>query len=396
MEANRPIDLLTITDQLTKAAALDKAGGTAYLASIVDQIHTAANIQNYARIVREKSTLREVIGRSTQIVQEAYEEGEQVDEFLDRIEHIIFDISEKRASNSLMPLSEVVREGFKIIEKIYDSKDVVAGTPTGYHELDKLLTGLQNSDLMIIAGRPSMGKTAFALNIAQNIAIRAHKPVAIFSLEMSRVQLAMRMLCSEARVDSSKLRTGGSLTEEDWIRLTRAAGELSDAQVFIDDTAQVSALEMRAKARRLKASRGLGLVIVDYLQLMRSHSARSESREREISEISRSLKAMAKELDVPVIALSQLNRAVETRENKRPMMVDLRESGAIEQDADVIAFIYRDEVYNPETQEQGVAEIIIGKHRNGPTGTAKLAFLNNYTRFENLEYRFSGSPQDGA
>jgi replicative DNA helicase len=347
------------------------------------------NVQNYAGIVREKSTLREVISKSTKIIQEAFDEGDQVDEFLDRIEHVIFEISEKRSGNSLIPLSEVVKEGFKTIERYYDSPDAMGGTPTGFHELDKLLSGLQPSDLLIIAARPSMGKTAFALNIAQNVAIRSKVPVAIFSLEMSRAQLAMRMLCSEGRVDSAKLR-GGGLTDEDWIRLTRAAGELSEAPVYIDDTAQVSALEMRAKCRRLKASRGLGLVIVDYMQLMRGHG-RIESREREISEISRSLKAMAKELNVPVIALSQLNRAVESRDNKRPMMVDLRESGAIEQDADVITFIYRDEVYNAESPELGVAEIIIGKHRNGPTGTAKLAFLNKYTRFENLEYRYNES-----
>jgi replicative DNA helicase len=388
-EQSRPIDLLTVTDQLTKNGKLELVGGAGYLSSLADNVHTSVNVQNYAGIVREKSTLREVISKSTKIIQEAFDEGDQVDEFLDRIEHVIFEISEKRSGNSLIPLSEVVKEGFKTIERYYDSPDAMGGTPTGFHELDKLLSGLQPSDLLIIAARPSMGKTAFALNIAQNVAIRSKVPVAIFSLEMSRAQLAMRMLCSEGRVDSAKLR-GGGLTDEDWIRLTRAAGELSEAPVYIDDTAQVSALEMRAKCRRLKASRGLGLVIVDYMQLMRGHG-RIESREREISEISRSLKAMAKELNVPVIALSQLNRAVESRDNKRPMMVDLRESGAIEQDADVITFIYRDEVYNAESPELGVAEIIIGKHRNGPTGTAKLAFLNKYTRFENLEYRYNES-----
>ena len=381
---NQPIDLLTVSDQLKKSNHLESIGGAAYLARLVDVVHTAVNIGNYANLVREKATLRDIIQKSTQIINEAYDETEEIEVFLDQIEKVIFEISEKRTDNHLAPLADVVQEGFRTIEQLYDSADSVSGLRCGFHELDKMLSGLQKADLVIVAGRPSMGKTAFTLNMAQNVGLRGKKPVAIFSLEMSRAQLAMRMLCSEGRIDSNKLRSG-QLTEQDWIRLTRAAGELSDAPIYIDDTAQLSVLEMRAKARRLKARHGLDLIIVDYLQLMRGHG-KVESREREISDISRALKGMAKELDVPVIALSQLNRAVEARQDKRPMMVDLRESGAIEQDADVISFIYRDEVYNEESPDTGIAEIIVGKHRNGPTGTVKLAFLKHYTRFENLEY----------
>ncbi len=389
-EKSQPIDLLTLTESLQKEGKLDVVGGAATLSTLVDNVHTAANIANYASIIREKATLRELITKSSAIAEEAYSAGDQVDDFLDRVEKVIFEIGEKRALTSLTPLSDVVREGFQKIEQLSDKGHTLSGLATGYAELDNLLSGLQAGDLIIVAARPSMGKTALALNIAQNVAIREKTAVAIFSLEMNRTQLAMRMLCSEGRVDSTKLRRGG-LTEEDWIRLTRAAGELSDAAIFIDDSAQISALEMRAKARRLKANKGLGLIIVDYLQLMRS-SFRGDNREREISEISRSLKAMAKELDIPVVALSQLNRAVESRQDKRPMMVDLRESGAIEQDADVITFIYRDEVYNPESLEGSKAEIIVGKHRNGPTGVVALSFLKQYTRFESHEYGHEHAP----
>jgi replicative DNA helicase len=383
-EKNEPVDLITLSNALRDKNLLDPAGGTAYLASLVDNIPSAANVANYARIVKEKSILRGLIGSATDIITSCYETGSDVDQVLDKAEHSIFEISENKVRPSFYPIREIVKDSFRSIEDLYARKELITGVPTGFEKVDDLTSGLQKSELIIIAGRPSMGKTAFALNIAQFASLEGQTPVAIFSLEMSKEQLAFRLLSSEAKVDSQRLRKG-FLGETDWPKLTTAAGRLSEAPLFIDDTPAITVLEMKAKSRRLKADQGLGLIVVDYIQLMRGGSYR-DSREQEISEISRSLKALAKELKVPIIALSQLNRKVEDRTNRRPQMADLRESGAIEQDADVIAFIYRDEVYNKseDNPEKGTAEIIIGKQRNGPTGTVKLAFLEKFTSFENL------------
>ncbi len=385
-EKNEPVDIITLSDTLKNRKMLDAVGGTAYLASLVDNVPSAANVANYAKIVKEKAILRGLIGSATQIINSCYESGTDVDEVLDQAEHSIFEISENKVRPSFSELRDIVKTSFKSIESLYSRKELITGVPTGFDKLDDLTSGLQNSDLIIIAGRPSMGKTAFALNIAQHAALDAQMTVAVFSLEMSKEQLAFRLLASEARVDSQRLRKG-FLGETDWPKLTAAAGRLSDAKLYIDDTAAISVLEMKAKSRRLKADKNLGLIVVDYIQLMRGTGGSRDSREQEISEISRSLKALAKELRVPVIALSQLNRQVESRTNRRPQMADLRESGAIEQDADVIAFIYRDEVYNKsdDNPDKGTAEIIVAKQRNGPTDTVKLAFLDKFTRFENLD-----------
>jgi len=383
-EKNEPVDLITLSSALKDKNMLDSVGGTTYLASLVDSVPSAANIVHYAKIVKEKAVLRGLIGSATEIINSCYDTGSDVDEVLDKAEHSIFEISENKVRPSFSPIREIVKDSFRSIEDLFARKQLITGVPTGFEKMDDLTSGLQKSELIIIAGRPSMGKTAFALNIAQYAAMEEQIPAAIFSLEMSKEQLAFRLLSSEAKVDSQRLRKG-FLGETDWPKLTTAAGRLSEAPIFIDDTPGITVLEMKAKSRRLKADQGLGLIIVDYIQLMRTGSYR-ESREQEISEISRYLKALAKELRVPVIALSQLNRKVEERPNRRPQMADLRESGAIEQDADVIAFIYRDEVYNKsdDNPDKGIAEIIIAKQRNGPTGTVKLAFLEKFTSFENL------------
>ena len=381
---NEPCDLITLSNIIKDQKRMEQVGGTAYLASLVDNVASSANIAYYAKIIKEKSILRRLIGSATEILNKSYDASVDVDRILDEAEHAIFEISENKIRPSFYPIRDIIKDSFKTIERLYAKKELITGVATGFDKLDDLTSGLQNSDLIIIAGRPSMGKTAFALNIAQYAALEMGVPVAIFSLEMAREQLATRMLASEARVDSQRLRKG-FLGETDWPKLTTAAGRLSDAPIYIDDTPAITVIEMKAKSRRLKAEAGLGLIVLDYLQLMRG-SVYKDSREQEISEISRSLKALAKELSLPVIALSQLNRKVEDRTNRRPQMADLRESGAIEQDADVIAFIYRDEVYNrsEDNPEKGIAEIIIGKQRNGPTGIVKLAFQEKYTRFENL------------
>jgi replicative DNA helicase len=381
-ERNEPADLITLSEVLKKREDFEAVGGIEYLNSLVNSVPTAANIIYYAKIIKEKSMLRKLINRATEIISQGYADSGDVDEFLDRAERSIFEISEDRVRPSFYPIKDIIKSSFKTIEKLYEKRQLITGVATGFTKLDELTSGLQPSDLIIVAGRPSMGKTTFALNIAQHAAIQGGIPSAIFSLEMAKEQLALRMLCSEAKVDAHRLR-GGFLSEADWPKLTRAAGNLSEAPIFIDDTPGLTALEMRAKSRRLKAERKLGLVIVDYLQLMRGR-ADSDTREQEISDISRSLKALAKELTVPVIALSQLNRRVEERGDKRPQLADLRESGAIEQDADVIIFLYREEIYNRSENNRGKAEIIIGKQRNGPTDKFELAFLDKYTCFENL------------
>ncbi|UCC66090.1 MAG: replicative DNA helicase [Deltaproteobacteria bacterium] len=381
-ERNEPLDLITLTNELKKTKELEEIGGASYLASLVDSVPTAANIVYYAKIVKEKSILRKLISTATEIVTQSYQEGKEIEDFLDEAEQAIFRISEHRVKPAFLPIKEIVKESFKVIEKLYEKKELITGVPSGFKDLDRKTAGFQCADLIIVAGRPSMGKTALCLNIAQYAAINSQVPAAIFSLEMSKEQLAIRMLCSEARVDSSRLRSG-FLSESDWPKLTMAAGVLSDAPIFIDDTPAISLLELRAKARRLKSDRGLGLVIVDYLQLMRGRSG-VERREQEISEISRSLKALAKELNIPVIAISQLSRKAEDRPGRRPQLSDLRESGAIEQDADVIIFLYRDEVYNPDSDRKGLAEVIIGKQRNGPTGKVELTFVSEHTTFKDL------------
>ena len=383
-ENNEPVDLITLTNALKNKNQLDEIRGVSYLTSLVDSIPTTANISYYAKIVKEKSILRRLINKTAEIASMSYDSTGDVDEVLDQAERAIFEISENKIKPSFYPIKEMIKHSFKAIERLYEKKELITGVPTGFEGIDRFTSGFQLSDLIIIAGRPSMGKTSLALNIAQYAAIETNVPVGIFSLEMSKEQLSLRMLCSEAKVDAQRLRTG-FLSESDWPKLTRAVGSLSEAPIFVDDTPALSVLEMRAKARRLKREKGLGLIIVDYLQLMRGR-VNVERREQEISEISRSLKALAKELNLPVVALSQLNRRVEDRHDRRPQLADLRESGAIEQDADVIIFIYRDEIYNKseDNENKGTAEIIIGKQRNGPIGMTKLAFIDKFATFENL------------
>ena len=382
-DRGEPQDLVTVTSLLNDLNKLEAAGGAAYLASLTSIVPVTANIASYGRIIRQKSILRNLINTSTDIANRCYEEQDDIDLLVDQAEQSIFDIAGKKSSNDFNPLKQIIPNSFSKIEQLYKRKELITGVPTGYYELDKMTAGLQESDLIVLAGRPSMGKTSLALNIAQHAALVEKIGVGIFSLEMSKEQLAMRLLSSVGHIDSQKIRTG-RLQSEDWPHLTRAVGMLSDAPIHIDDTPALSILEMRSKVRRLASQHDIGLILIDYLQLMQGRS--SENRTQEISEISRSLKALAKEHNVPVLALSQLNRSLESRTDKRPMMADLRESGAIEQDADVICFIYRDEVYNKaeDNPEKGIAEIIIGKQRNGPTGTSRLFFKKEYTMFENL------------
>ena len=382
-EKNEPQDLITVTNLLSDRNQLDAIGGPAYLSNLTDIVPVAANIIYYAQIIRTKSILRRLIQTCTEIASRCYEEQDDIDGLVDDAEQTIFEISRSKSNQDFQALSKIIPETFKRIEKLAEKKELITGVPTGYDDLDRITAGLQPSDLIIVAGRPSMGKTALAMNIVQNASIFHKTPVAIFSLEMSKEQLGMRMLCSVSRVDSQDLRTG-FIRDPDWPKLARATGILSEAPIFIDDTPAIGVLEMRAKSRRLKTEHNIGLIVVDYLQLMRGR-LNAERREQEISEISRSLKAMAKELNVPVVALSQLNRSLESRPNKRPQLSDLRESGAIEQDADVICFLYRDEIYNKseDNPRRGIAEVIIGKQRNGPTGTVELTFIDKFTTFEN-------------
>ena len=381
-----PVDLITLTEILQNKEQLEDIGGASYLTSLADAIPSAVHVDSYAHIVREKSILRRLINRTTEITSKSYNFSGDAEDLLDEAEKAIFEISEAKINPLVYPLSDVIKDSFGTIEQLYDRKERVIGVPSGFTQLDKLTSGFQNSDLVIIAGRPSMGKTALALNIARNAAVDHEVPVVIFSLEMSRHQLAIRLLCSEARVDSNKVRTG-FFGEREWAKLTAAAGTLSEAPIFIDDSPTISVLQVRAKARRLKSEKGLGLIVVDYLQLMKGREG-SERREQEISEISRSLKALAKELDLPVIAISQLNRRPEGRDDKKPVLADLRESGAIEQDADVICFIFREEMYEENSKHKGIAEILLRKHRNGPTGSVPLKFFTEYTRFEDLALGF--------
>ena len=383
---NEPVDLVTLTNALKERGHLEEIGGATYLATLVDTVPLAVNAKHYAKIVHDKASLRSLIEKANKIAKECFEDRGNVDEIIDFAESSIFEISKDKHKQSFFLISEIIDSNIETLEERQGNKTLVTGVPTGFTRLDNLTSGLQKSELIILAARPSMGKTALALNIARNAAVDANVPVAIFSLEMSKEQLSMRMLCSEARIDSSRLR-GGFFSMEDWRKLTDAAGVLSDASIFIDDSPDISAMGIRAKARRLKMEKDIGLVIIDYLQLMKGRMS-AERRDLEISEISRSLKALAKELDVPVMALSQLNRMLEQRNDKQPRLSDLRESGALEQDADVVAFIYRDEIYNSDENnpKKGTANILIRKNRNGPTGEATLTFLDSYTRFENLAF----------
>jgi replicative DNA helicase len=396
-EKSEPIDLITLTDNMKRQEELDAVGGVSYLSSLVNMVPTAANIKYHSKIIREKGLLRNLLRSATEIASRVYEDNLEAEELVDYAERSIFDISDKRIKASFVTLKEVIKGSFEMIEHLYDKKETVTGVPSGFKDLDNLTTGFQKGDLIVVGGRPSMGKTAFALNVAQHVGLESRESVAIFSLEMAKEQLAFRMLCSEAMVNSSSIRKG-FIQKEDWHKLTAAASRLTGAPIFIDDSSGITVLELRAKARRLKREHGLSLVIVDYLQLMRSRGS-FERREQEISDISRSLKALAKELSVPVIAVSQLNRSVEQRRPPTPILADLRESGAIEQDADVILFLYRDEVYNRDTPaNKGEAEIIIAKQRNGPTGIVKLAFNSNCTRFlsrvSDREYSVSSEEEE--
>ncbi len=385
-EKNEPQDIITVTNILKDRNLLDGIGGPAYLANLTDIVPVAANIVYYAKIIRNKSVLRRLIQTCTEIASRCFDEQDDIDSLVDDAEQTIFEISRSKSSQHFQSLATIIPETFKKVEKLAERKELITGVPTGYDDLDKITSGLQPSDLIILAGRPSMGKTALAMNIAQNAAIFNKVPVAVFSLEMSKEQLGMRMLCSVSRVDSQDIRSG-YIKDSDWPKLARATGILSEAPIYIDDSPALGVLEMRAKSRRLKSEHNIGLVVVDYLQLMRGRS-NAERREQEISEISRSLKAMAKELDLPVVALSQLNRSLESRPNKRPQLSDLRESGAIEQDADLICFLYRDEIYNKseDNPRRGIAEVIVGKQRNGPTGTVDLTFIDKFTTFENYTH----------
>ncbi len=387
-ERSEAIDYLTIEDSLKARGHLDAVGGPTYIAALTDSVPSLANIETYARIVADKAVARRLIHASSEILRAGFQETDNLDEYLSQAEQLIFNVVQRRSDGKVVPLKDLIRQSFDTIEKLYERKDLYTGVPTGFKLLDQKTSGLQPADLIILAARPSMGKTSLALNIAQNAAMKTKVPTLFFSLEMSKESLAMRLLCAEARVDYHALRQG-FLGDSEWSRLARAAGLLSEAPLYIDDTAGIRVLEMRARARRLQAelrkqNLDLGLICMDYLQLASAPTSRMDSREREISEISRGLKGLAKEMQVPVLALSQLSRKVESRESKRPQLSDLRESGAIEQDADVIMFIYRDEFYNENTEEKGVAEVIIGKQRNGPTGTVRLQFSKEYTRFENL------------
>ena len=377
-----PVDLITVSEELKQRGMLDKVGGVAYLTQLANFVPTAANVGHYANIVAEKSLLRSIISVATNIVKMGYEGSEEVDVILDRAEKDIFEISRKRNVKGFVSLRSILVETFERIEKLYESKGGVTGLPTGYPDFDRMTAGLQPSDLIILAARPSMGKTTFALNLGSYAAVELKIPAIIFSLEMSKEQLALKLLCSEAGVDNQRIRTG-TLRDDDWPKLSHALGRLSDAMLFIDDTPGISALEIRAKTRRIKAEHGLGLVIIDYLQLMGSRS-KSENRQQEVSEISRSLKALARELDVPVIALSQLSRAVEQRADKKPGLADLRESGSLEQDADIVGFLYREDYYNPETDRKNITELIIAKQRNGPVGSVDFFFQKEFSKFQSL------------
>ena len=384
---SEPIHIITLKDELESMDKFEQVGGYEYLASLPDKVPTTANVQKYIKIVEEKAILRKLIKTANEIIELGYDPAEDVEDIMDNAEKKIFDIMQSKNQKGYTPIKDVLVESFTKLEELYNRKQHITGVPTGFVELDYKTAGLHGSELILVAARPAMGKTAFALNIATNAALRGNAPVAIFSLEMSKDQLVNRILCSEAMVDSNKVRTG-KLEEDDWVKLAGAIGPLSESEIYIDDTPGISVMEIRTKCRKLKMEKNIGLVVIDYLQLVQGSNKRQASREQEISEISRSLKILAKEINVPVIALSQLSRAVEQRPDHRPMLSDLRESGAIEQDADIVMFLYRDDYYNKESEKKDIAEVIIAKQRGGQTGTVELLWMGNYTKFVNLEKRF--------
>ena len=379
-----PIDIITLKSELSSMGKLEAVGGLEYIAQLPDKVPTTANVERYVKIVEEKSMLRNLVKTANEIINLGYDETENVEDIMDVAEKKIFDVMQRKNSKGYTPIKDILIDSFTQLENLYNQKGSITGVPSGFVELDRKTAGLHGSELILIAARPAMGKTAFALNIGTYAATRAGCPVAIFSLEMSKEQLANRILCSEALVDSNKVRTG-ELEDEEWGKLAQTSGELSTAEIYVDDTPGISVMEIRAKCRKLKLEKNIGLVIIDYLQLIQGSGKRGASREQEIAEISRSLKILAKELNVPVIALSQLSRAVEGRPDHRPMLSDLRESGSIEQDADIVMFLYRDDYYNENSEKKNIAEVIIAKQRSGSTGTVELAWLGNYTKFANLE-----------
>ncbi|MEV5030019.1 replicative DNA helicase [Paenibacillus sp. LPE1-1-1.1] len=383
-ENNQPVDLVTLTAHLQDQHLLEEIGGVSYLAKLANSVPTAANIDYYAQIVEEKSMLRRLIRTATNIVSDGYANSEDVGVLLGDAEKKILEISNRRSGSGFISIRDVLMEVFEKVEQLYQDKGGTTGIPSGFTDLDRMTAGFQRSDLIIVAARPSVGKTAFALNVAQNVGVRARETVAIFSLEMSAAQLVQRMICAEANVDAQRMRTG-HLEGDDWEKLTMAIGSLSEAQIFIDDTPGITVAEIRAKCRRLKKEKGLGMIMIDYLQLISGRGKAGENRQQEVSEISRTLKQIARELEVPVIALSQLSRGVEQRQDKRPMMSDLRESGSIEQDADIVSFLYRDDYYDKESEKKDIIEIIIAKQRNGPVGTVELVFLKKYNKFVSID-----------
>ncbi|CAM4201100.1 replicative DNA helicase [Lederbergia lenta] len=389
-EMGKAVDLVTVTEELSAAKMLEDVGGVSYLSEISVSVPTAANIGYYARIVEEKSLLRRLIRTATNIATDGFTREDEVNELLDEAEKQIMEVAQRKNSGAFHNIKDVLVRAYDNIELLHNQKGDVTGIPTGFSELDRMTAGFQRNDLIIVAARPSVGKTAFALNIAQNVGTKTGENVAIFSLEMGAEQLVMRMLCAEGNIDAQNLRTG-SLTDDDWKKLTMAMGSLSNSGIFIDDTPGIRIGEIRSKCRRLKQEHGLGMILIDYLQLIQGSGNSKENRQQEVSEISRMLKGLARELEVPVIALSQLSRGVEQRQDKRPMMSDIRESGSIEQDADIVAFLYRDDYYDQESENKNIIEIIIAKQRNGPVGTVSLAFVKEYNKFVNLEYRYDDS-----
>jgi len=381
---NEPIDLVTLASRLQDLGQMDEIGGIIYLTKLANAVPTAANVEYYASIVEEKSILRRLIRTATQIVSSGYATEDDVGVLLNDAETRIMEISSGRSSTGFISIRDVLMEVFERVEFLYNNRGGVTGIPSGFVDLDRMTSGFQPNDLIIVAARPSVGKTAFALNIAQNVAVRASETVAIFSLEMSAAQLVQRIICAESNVDAQRMRTG-HLEGDDWEKLSMAIGSLSEAQIYIDDTPGITVSELRAKCRRLKKEKGLGMILIDYLQLIQGRGKAGENRQQEVSEISRTLKQIARELEVPVIALSQLSRGVEQRQDKRPMMSDLRESGSIEQDADIVAFLYRDDYYDKESEKKNIIEIIIAKQRNGPVGTVELVFLKNFNKFVSLD-----------
>lgn len=389
-DRGEPIDVITVTTYLHDRKQLEEVGGVTYLTQLAESVPTAANMEYYCRIVEEKALLRRLIRAATDIVTSGFEREDEVDDVLNEAEKTILEVSGRKNSDGFKNIKDVLIDVYDKIETLHESQGDVTGVPTGFQELDRITSGFQRNDLIIIAARPSVGKTAFALNVAQNVAVKTDNNVAIFSLEMGADQLVQRMLCAEGNIDAQRLRNG-QLQADDWGKLTMAMGSLSNAGIFIDDTPGIRVSEIRSKCRRLKQEHGLGMIMIDYLQLIQGSINSKESRQQEVSEISRSLKGLARELEVPLIALSQLSRGVESRQDKRPMMSDLRESGSIEQDADIVGFLYRDDYYDKESEKQNIIEIIISKQRNGPTGTVELAFVKEYNKFVDLDYRYSDS-----